>query len=121
MSTNKYIIIVQAGKQDMARALHGLLYGIELHEAGIEAELYFDGAGTYWPTEFAKPDHELNPQYKQALKTGIIKGGCTACSGFFEVEEEMQQAGVPLAGSEASGGHLPFAQYIKEGFIPVIL
>ncbi|MZQ85970.1 hypothetical protein GQF01_28100 [Paenibacillus sp. 5J-6] len=121
MNTNKYLIIIQANQQDMGKAMHGLLYGQELHEAGMEVELYFDGAGTQWPNEFVKADHSLNPLYKQVMKTGIIKGGCGACAGAFDVVEEVQQAGVKLVGSDANSGHLPFAQYMKDGFVPIIL
>lgn len=121
MSTNKYLIIIQASQQDIGRALHGLLYGQELHEAGMEVELYFDGAGTQWPNEFIKADHPLNPLYKQVMKTGIIKGGCGACAGFFEVSEEVQQAGVKLVGDESNSGHLAFAQFMKDGYVPIIL
>lgn len=121
MQTNKYLIIIQSNQQDVGKAVHGLLYGQELHEAGFEVEILFDGLGTQWPNEFSKADHPFNSLYKQVMKTGIIKGGCQACSGFFEVEEEMAEAGVPLVGNENSGGHIPFAQYIKNGFFPIIL
>ncbi|WP_199615900.1 DsrE family protein [Paenibacillus alkalitolerans] len=118
---NKYVIIIQAGQQDVGRAVHGLLYGQELHEAGYSVDVSFDGAGTIWVKELEKPAHPFNPVFKQAMKSGIVKGGCQACSGFFEVEEEVKKAGVSLVGSEASGGHLPFAQYIKDGYFPIIL
>ncbi|QGQ97334.1 hypothetical protein EHS13_21810 [Paenibacillus psychroresistens] len=121
MSTNKYLIIIQANQQDMGKAMHGLLYGQDLHEAGMEVEVYFDGAGTQWPNEFSKPDHIINPLYKQVMKTGILKGGCGACAGFFDVEEEVQQAGLKLVGSETNSGHLNFSQFMKDGFVPIIL
>ncbi|MDF2963332.1 MAG: hypothetical protein K0S39_5067 [Paenibacillus sp.] len=121
METNKYVIIIQANQQDVGKAVHGLLYGQELHEAGFEVEILFDGLGTQWPNEFSKADHPFNPLYKQVMKSGIIKGGCQACSGFFEVEEEIQSAGVQLVGDEKTGGHIPFAQYITNGFLPIIL
>lgn len=117
---NKFVVIIQAGEQDAGKALHGLLYGQELHEAGYEVEIVFDGAGTTWVKEFEKPEHMFNPVYKQVMKLGIIKGGCQACSGFFEVAEEVS-SGVGLIGSEKSGGHLDFAGYIKKGFYPIIL
>lgn len=121
MATNKYVIIIQANQQDVGKAVHGLLYGQELHEEGFEVEILFDGLGTQWPNEFSKADHPFNPLYKQVMKTGIIKGGCQACSAFFEVAEEIQEAGVELIAAEKIGGHIPFAQYMKEGFLPIIL
>lgn len=121
MAGNKYVIIIQANQQDVGKAAHGLLYGQELHEEGFEVEILFDGMGTQWPGEFSKADHPFHALYKQVMKSGIIKGGCQACSGFFEVEDEVKEAGVSLVGNEKLGGHLPFAQYMKDGFIPIVL
>ncbi|MDQ0899145.1 MULTISPECIES: hypothetical protein [unclassified Paenibacillus] len=120
-TVNKYVIIVQANQQDVGKAVHGLLYGQELHDEGFEVEILFDGAGTEWPNELSKADHPFNALYKQVMKSGIIKGGCQACSGFHEIEEEIQEAGVSLIGNEKTGGHIPFVQYIKDGFFPIIL
>lgn len=121
MTGNKYVIIIQANQQDVGKAIHGLLYGQELHEEGLEVEILFDGLGTQWPGEFSKADHPMNALYKQVMKLGIIKGGCQACSSFFEVEEEVQKAGLPLVGNPKTDGHIPFAQYIKDGFFPIVL
>lgn len=41
MSKNKYLNIIQANQQDMGKAMHGLLYGQELHEAGMEVGICF--------------------------------------------------------------------------------
>lgn len=119
--SNKFVIIIQANQQDVGKAVHGLLYGYELHEEGFEVDILFDGAGTEWPNEFSKAEHPFNAVYKQAMKSGIIKGGCQACSGFFDTSDEMQEAGVPQVGNEKTGGHLPFAQYIKDGYFPIVL
>ncbi|MFC4100683.1 hypothetical protein [Paenibacillus xanthanilyticus] len=121
MPANKYVLIIQANQQDVGKAVHGLLYGQELHEAGFEVDILFDGMGTQWPQEFGRADHPFHALYKQVMRLGIIKGGCQACSGFFGVENEMQEAGVALAGSEKSGGHIPFAQYVADGFLPIVL
>lgn len=118
--SEKFVIIIQAGAHDTGKAVHGLLYGQELHEAGYEVKILFDGAGTTWVKEFEKPENAFNPLYKQVMKLGIIKGGCQACSGFFDVAEEVAN-GVGLVGSEARGGHLDFAGLIKEGFVPIVL
>ncbi len=118
---NKYVIIIQANQQDVGKAVHGLLYGQELHEEGFEVEILFDGVGTEWPNEWSKAEHPFNGLYKQVMKLGIVKGGCQACSGFFDTTVEIQEAGVALVGNEKSGGHIPFAQYIKDGFFPIVL
>jgi hypothetical protein len=121
-TANKFVVIIQANQQDVGKAVHGLLYGQELHEEGYEVEILFDGAGTEWPNELSKADHPFNAVYKQAVKSGIVKGGCQACSNFHNVMEEMEGAGVPvIAGNDHNGGHISFAPYIKNGFLPIIL
>lgn len=121
-TANKFVIIIQATQQEVGKAVHGLLYGQELHEEGFEVDILFDGAGTEWPNELSKADHPFNAVYKQVVKSGIIKGGCKACSDFHNVVEEMEEAGVSVsAGNEGNGGHIPFAQYIKNGYFPIIL
>ncbi|WP_028608805.1 DsrE family protein [Paenibacillus harenae] len=120
-NANKYVIIIQANQQDVGKAVHGLLYGQELHDEGFQVEILFDGAGTEWPNELSKADHPFHALYKQVMKSGIVKGGCQACSGFHNIEEEMQGAGVSLIGNAKTGGHIPFAQYMKDGFIPIVL
>jgi len=119
--SNKYLIIIQAGQQDVGKAVHGLLYGQELHEAGFTVEIVFDGAGTMWVKELEKPDHPFHAVFKEVMKLGIVKGGCQACAGFFDVAEETQEAGVSLIGEAKTGGHLPFGQYVKDGYLPIIL
>lgn len=93
-----------------------------MHQEGFEVEILFDGAGTEWPNEFSKADFPFNQLYKDVMKTGIIKGGCKACSNFHDAQEEMQAAGVQIAAAnEDLEGHIPFANYIKNGFFPIIL
>lgn len=121
MTTNKYVIIIQANQQDVGKAVHGLLYGQELNEHGFEVDIVFDGLGTQWPNEFAKADHPFHELYKQVNKLGILKGGCQACSTFFDVADEVENAGLALVGNANNGRHLPFAQYVKDGYLPIVL
>jgi len=37
------------------------------------------------------------------------------------VAEEVRSTGIQLLGCEATGGHIPSVQYIKNGFQPIIL
>ena len=119
--SKKFVFIIQANQQDVGKAVHGLLYGKELHDEGFEVAIVFDGAGTEWPSEFSKADHPFHPLYKQVMQSGIIQGGCQACSGFFDTQDDMKEAGVPAVGNDNIGGHLPFAQYVKDGYFPIVL
>lgn len=118
---SKFVIIIQANQHDVGKAVHGLLYGQELHEQGYEVDILFDGAGTEWPNELSKAQHPFNGLYKQVMRTGVVKGGCQACSIFHDAADEIQEAGVSLIGNAETDGHIPFAQYIKDGYFPIIL
>lgn len=120
MAEKKFLIIIQAGPQDMGRALHGLTYGQELHEAGYEVEIFFDGTGTKWITEFGQVGHPFNSVFITVMELGIVKGACGYCTGFFKLEEEVSEAGIPLSDG-AKDGHLSLAEHIENGFELLIM
>src|ERR1700730_15867096 len=95
---DKFLILVHAGPQEPGRALHSLLYGQELHEAGYTVQIMFDGAGTTWVKEFKNPENKYNPLYNQVEKLGIIAGACEYCANAFGVVEDVKGAGVSLVG-----------------------
>lgn len=117
--TEKFVMVVQAGPQELAKALHALLYGQELHEAGYPVQIMFDGAGTTWVKEFEDPENKYHDVYKHAQKLGIVAGACEYCANAFGVAEQVKGAGVSLIGEV--GGHPSLVKYIKEGYTPIVL
>lgn len=115
----KFIIVVHAGPQELARAIHVLLYGQELHEAGYQVQIMFDGAGTTWIKEFQNPENKYHDVYKHVQKLGIIAGACEYCANAFGVAEEVKVSGISLIGE--IGRHPSLVKYIKEGYTPLIL
>ncbi len=116
---DKFLIVVQAGPQELAKALHALLYGQELHEAGYNVQIIFDGAGTTWVKEFKSPEHKYFDVYQHVEKLGIVAGACEYCGNAFGVVEQVKEAGVPLWGE--AGGHPSLVKYVKEGYVPIVL
>lgn len=110
----KFAIIVHASETEGARALHALLYTQELHEAGHEVKLIFDGAGTVWIKKFEDEQHPHNPLYKAVKKLGVIAGACQYCAGAFGVDNEVNQAGIPFLGDVH--GHPSLSKFVEEGF-----
>lgn len=110
----KFAILIHAGPQELARALHGLLYALDLHEAGHEARIIFDGAGTTWVRTFADPEHKYHDVYQRARNLGLISAVCEYCAGAFGVAAEVKQSGLPLSGE--SGGHPSVADLVQAGF-----
>lgn len=118
----KYLIILQAGTEShegMARALHALLYALEMKEAGFEVVLVFDGAGTEWAKELLNPESKLHPAYTKLQDQGVTQIICDYCAAAFKVKENLKEGKVPLV-SEFKG-HPSLVKWIKKGYLPIIL
>lgn len=74
----KIAIFLLSGVQDFhgTAAFHALLYARDLKAANIEVKVIFDGAGTGWIDQWAKPDHRLHQLYEATRVAGIIEGVC---------------------------------------------
>ncbi|MBU8763706.1 DsrE family protein [Micrococcus luteus] len=110
----KIAIIVHASESELGRALHSLLYAQELHEAGNEVKVIFDGAGTVWVKNFEDPANKYNPLYKAVKNLGVIAGVCEYCAGAFGVSEDVQASGLATMGER--DGHPSVAQLIAADF-----
>lgn len=110
----KYAILVHAFESEGAKALHSLLYAQELHQAGHEVKIIFDGAGTVWIKKFEDPENKYNPLYKAVKELGVISGACEYCAGAFGVGEEVKQAGIKALSE--SGGHPSLAHLINDDY-----
>lgn len=117
--SQKFAIIIHSGPQDLARAVHGLLYAQELHEAGHLVQVMFDGSGTTWAKLFERPDHDFHPLYKGVKDAGLVAGYCEFCAGVFEVKDALEQAGLPVLND--NGGHPSLANLVKVGYVPLIM
>lgn len=115
----KFAIFVHAGPQELARALHGLLYAQDLHNAGHAVKVVFDGAGTTWLKTFADPEHKYHDVFRTVNNLGLIAAACEYCASAFGVTEAVRQAGIPLSGEAA--GHPSLAALVAEGYTPLIL
>ncbi|WP_246943186.1 DsrE family protein [Bacillus pinisoli] len=110
----KFAIFVHASETEGAKALHSLLYAQELHEAGHQVKVIFDGAGTVWVKLFEDPHHKFNPLYKVVKKLGVIEGVCEFCAGAYGVNEEVKQSGHVSLGD--INGHPSLVKFIEEGY-----
>jgi predicted peroxiredoxin len=118
--SDKFLIVIHAGPDDIGKAFHGLTYGQELHEEGYEVKIYFDGLGPTWIKELNNPSHIFHSVFKEVQKLGIISGSCGYCTSFLKVDEEANAAGVFLVGG-TKDGHFSFVEHIKEGYTPIII
>ena len=116
----KFVIFVHATEDEGAKGAHALLYAKELHEAGIEVKLVFDGAGVKSLAAFAtnteRPSHQL---YLQLKDLGLIAGVCEFCSTRLGVEEPILATGIPRLNE--INGHPSIASYVKAGYTPIVM
>jgi hypothetical protein len=110
----KFAIFVHAGENEGAKALHALLYAQELHEAGHEVKVIFDGAGTAWIQRFEDSSNKYHPIYKAVKSLGVISGVCEFCAGAFGVSESVTQSGLQALGE--AQGHPSLAKLAAEEY-----
>ena len=121
MAGSKVAIILQAGAaghEQLARALHSILYAKELQEKGHEVRLVFDGAGTEWLARWSEPQNEgdahLGALFRSVKDAGLVYSVCDYCSGAFRVRDRLVAAGEPLEGQYMD--HPSVASLVEDGY-----
>ena len=99
-------------KGELGRVANALTTGKEFKEAGDEALIVFDGAGTRWIPELSNPDHQYHDAFESAKDQ--IQGACSYCSSAFGVKEEVQEFGVTLL--DEHEGHPSLHKLVSQGF-----
>ncbi len=97
---------------DRGRAANALTTVQEFAEAGDEATLIFDGAGTRWAAELAREDEALHPLFVRIRDN--VAGACHYCAGAFHVREQLERDGMPLLGEHK--GHPSVRRLVSDGF-----
>lgn len=67
--------------ESLGRVVNALTTAKEFDEAGDEAVVIFDGAGTKWLTELSRPDHDYHALFEDARE--LITGACSYCAAAF--------------------------------------
>ena len=90
---------------------HVLLNASQLHDAGHEVRVIFEGASVKLP---ALLQAEGNLVYLRAKELGLLAGICLACSKQLGVLEQNQALGLPMLADMF--GHAPMAPWVAEGY-----
>ncbi|MDD4080863.1 MAG: hypothetical protein PHP02_05570 [Eubacteriales bacterium] len=91
--------------------MHVLLNALDLHAAGHEARVVFEGASVKLPAVLAK---ENNPVYLKSREAGLLAGVCLACSKTLGVYEDNLALGLPML-SDMSG-HAGTKPFLEAGY-----
>ncbi|MBI4595114.1 MAG: DsrE family protein [Candidatus Tectomicrobia bacterium] len=118
---SKTAIFLLSGVQDFhhAAAFHALTYAHDLKTANIDVKLVFDGAGTGWITEWAKPESRLHQLFEEVKTSGLIDGVCEFCIGHYGNKELAQKEGLAMLCE--SQGHPNIARYVSEGYQIIVI
>ena len=91
--------------------MHVLLNAAQLHEAGYEVRVIFEGASVKLVPVF---EQEQNPVYLKVKAAGLIAGICLACAKTLGVHEAAQASGLPFL-SDMSG-HAGMKPFLDQGY-----
>lgn len=97
---------------DMGRMANALVTAQECNEAGDEAKLIFDGAGTKWIPELSSPGHKYHALFMSVRES--VAGVCQYCAGAYGVADRVRAAGFEL--TDQYQGHPSLRQLIAQGF-----
>lgn len=109
----KYLFYAMQGEKMCF--MHVLLNAMDLHEAGHEAKVIFEGASVKLPPIF---EEEGVPLYLKAKELGIIAGVCEACAKTLGSYEAVKELGLPMLNDMK--GHAGMKPYIDDGFEVVV-
>lgn len=111
----KVAVVVLADTEtagDLGRVVNAMQTVKEFKEAGDEVLLLFDGAGVKWAAELPNKDHKYHSLFEQI--SDKIAGVCKYCAGAFEVNEKVEEAGLPFASDFED--HPSFRTLISKGY-----
>ena len=98
--------------EGLGRVVNALTTAKEFKEAGDEARVIFDGAGTKWVAELSPEGHKYHGLFEEVRD--LVDGACAYCAEAFGVKEEVEQTGVELLGDYE--GHPSIRSLIGEGY-----
>lgn len=98
--------------EGLGRAVNALTTAKEFNEAGDEALVIFEGAGTKWVDEFARSDHQYHELFEDVRDQ--VEGACAYCATAFGVKDRIEAEGVPLM--DDFRGHPSINTLIADGY-----
>jgi hypothetical protein len=90
---------------------------LELKEKEQDVALIFQGAGSRWPAEIAKPGHPAHALYHAVADK--VAGVCGGCADVFGATEGAEAAGLKLVREKeitGLGGILDLSRYLDQGY-----
>ena len=99
-------------REGLGRVVNAMIGTKEFKEGGDEVRLIFDGAGTKWVGELAKPDHRYHELF-QAVRDRVA-GACGYCAHAYGAEEDVHREQLALL--DEYEHHPSLRRLLAEGF-----
>jgi hypothetical protein len=107
------IVLADTGSPEgLGRVVNALETAKEFKEAGDEALVIFDGAGTKWIDELSRSDHKYHELFEDVR--GEMAGACAYCAKAFGVKDRVEEEGVPLI--DEYEGHPSVRKLVSDGY-----
>ena len=107
------IVFADTGSPEgLGRVVNALTTAKEFKEAGDEAVVIFDGAGTKWVDELSNPDHKYHGLFEDVRDE--VAGACAYCAQAFGVKERVVEEGIPLM--DDFSGHPSLRKLVADGY-----
>ncbi len=97
--------------EGMGRMANALTTAKEFKDAGDDAVLIFDGAGTRWLPQLADAGHKYHRLLEDVR--GQVQGACVYCARAYGVKDAIEAAGIPLL--DEYRGHPSLRDLMLEG------
>lgn len=105
----------------LGRVFNALALASECKEKGDEVAVVFNGPGTRWSAELAKPAHPANRLYN--FVRNVVEGASCGCAEVFGATESVRSCGVPMVNNHAlagTAGLLSLRRYLADGWNMVV-
>ncbi len=89
-------------EESLGRVFNALATAHQGLQAGDQVEVVFNGAGTRWPAELAKPLHPAHRLYNAVRETA--KGASCGCAAVFGATAGVEACGLPLLKDKVLAG-----------------
>lgn len=98
--------------EGLGRVVNALTTAKEFKEAGDEALVVFDGAGTKWVAELSESDHQYHALLEETQD--LVAGACAYCSSAYGVRERVEQS--PISLLDEYEGHPSVRRLVADGY-----
>jgi len=101
--------------EGLGRVVNALTTAKEFKEAGDDALVIFDGAGTKWVAELSREDHKYHALFEDIRDA--VGDACSYCAGADGVKDQLKRIGMELL--EEYGGHPSVRSVVNGGYAVV--